>query len=290
MMTLMTTDSHAEKRMTPEREDARADRMTFIVLAAFMATSFLVDVLSAATEISRSNSDFPVIKVVIYEATGYGVFLALFPMVARLASIATPGQHEWRFVLPFHLAASLVFSILHVSIMVFLRKIIFLAAFPEPYIFTDNLLRDFIYEYRKDLFGYAWFVFFVIFGRQLAQQRRELAAAREEARTSQRLTLKCGGRSLFLDADKIVWAKSASNYVEVNTGAETHLARSTLAAIESQLAAAGAPAVRVHRSWVVNRDYIKKIAPTGEGDVRIEMTDGTTVPGSRRFRDRLPAA
>lgn len=272
----------------PGREDARADRSTFVWVALFTAANFLVDVLSAATEIGRSHTGFPVIKIVIYEATGYAVFLALFPLIARLASFATPGRDGWRFVIPFHLAASLAVSAIHVTVMVLLRKLIFLAAFPEPYIFTDNLPRDFIYEYRKDLFGYALFVFLIIFGRLVAQQRRELAAAREDARKSHKLTLKCGGRSVFVDAADIVWVKSASNYVEVMAGGAPHLARATLAAIERQLADAGAKPLRVHRSWLVNADRIVKIEPTGEGDVKIEMKDGTIVPGSRRYRDRLP--
>jgi DNA-binding LytR/AlgR family response regulator len=215
------------------------------------------------------------------------VFLALFPLIARLASIATPGQHDWRVVVPFHLAASVVVSVIHVTVMVLIRKAIFLVAFAGPYIFTDNLARDFVYEYRKDLFGYALFLFLIMFGRQLAQQRRELAAAREDARKSQRLTLKCGGRSIFINAADIVWVKSASNYVEVRANGATHLARATLAAIERQLADAGVKATRVHRSWVVNTDHIRKIEPTGEGDVSIEMSDGSHVPGSRRYRDRL---
>jgi hypothetical protein len=271
----------------PRREDARADRTTFLWVAAFMAARLLVDILSTATEIGRSGSDYSIAKMVIYEATGYAVFLALFPLIARLASIATPGQHDWRVVIPFHLAASVVVSIIHVTVMVLIRKAIFLAFFAGPYIFTDNLARDFIYEYRKDLFGYALFLFLIMFGRQLAQQRRELAAAREDARKSQRLTLKCGGRSIFINAADIVWVKSASNYVEVRANGATHLARATLAAIERQLADAGVKATRVHRSWVVNTDHIAKIAPTGEGDVAIEMSDGSHVPGSRRYRDRL---
>ena len=40
----------------------------------------------------------------------------------------------------------------------------------------------------------------------------------------------------------------------------------------------------------VNRDRIAEIAPNGDGDVRITMADGAVIPGSRRYRDRLPAA
>ncbi|MCK5745388.1 MAG: LytTR family transcriptional regulator [Oricola sp.] len=283
----MTDTALRSSRSDPRREDARADRQTFVWVACFMAANFLVDILSAATEIGRSQSGYPVVKIVIYEATGYAVFLAMFPIIARLASIATPGQQDWRIVVPFHLAASLGVSIIHVTLMVLIRKVIFLAAFAEPYIFTDNLSRDFIYEYRKDLFGYALFIFLIMFGRLLEQQRRELAAAREEARKSSRLTLKCGGRTVFVDAADVIWVKSASNYVEVMAGGVPQLARATLASVERQLADAGAPAVRVHRSWIVNPDHIARIEPTGEGDVRIEMTDGTLVPGSRRYREKL---
>jgi DNA-binding LytR/AlgR family response regulator len=204
-------------------------------------------------------------------------------------SFATPGEHSWRRVIGVHLAACLVFSVAHIALMVAIRKIVFLIAFGAPYIFTDNLLREFIYEFRKDAMSYALIAFFISFGRQLAEQRRELAAAREDAQQSKKLTLKCGGRSVFVKAADIVWAKSASNYVEVKAGGAPHLARATLASIERQLADAGANAVRVHRSWVVNADQIAKIEPTGEGDVKIELKDGTVVPGSRRYRDRLPS-
>ncbi len=51
--------------------------------------------------------------------------------------------------------------------------------------------------------------------------------------------------------------------------------------------AAGANAVRVHRSWIVNADHISRIEPTGEGDIKIEMKDGAIVPGSRRYRGNL---
>jgi len=82
---------------------------------------------------------------------------------------------------------------------------------------------------------------------------------------------------------------AASNYVEVATQNKTHLARSTLAAIERQRRDAGARAIRVHRSYVVNADHIREITPTGEGDVKIELSHGAIIPGSRRYRDRLQA-
>ena len=284
------SDSHRPSRIDPRKEDIAADRTTFLWVAAFMAFAFTVAVLSDMTDIDRTNRDLPVAHLIIYEATGYFFILAMFPVIAWVASRATPGQHPWRIVIPVHFAASIGVSLAHIGLMVWARKLIFALAYPYPYIFTNNLPESLIYEYRKDILTYSLYLFFIIFGRQLVQQARELAAAREDAKKSQRLTLKCGGRSIWVDAAEVRWVKSASNYVEVAANGKTHLARATLSAIESQLADAGAPAARVHRSYVVNTDHIREIKPTGEGDVKIEMSDGAVIPGSRRYRDRLPAA
>ena len=285
----MTIDDQTSVTSDPREDDARADRRTFIWTVTFVLAGMTVTILSSATELQRANSGFPIGKVMLFEMTGYLSFLSLFPLIAWLVSRATPGQHPWRQVIPLHLAASLGVAILHICLFIALRKALVPVFYGEPYIFTDNLLRDFIYEYRKSLLAYCIVAFAITFGRELAQKSRELSAAREDAKKSHRLTLKCGGRSIFVAADDIIWAKSASNYVEVKTPTAQHLARATLGSIERQLGDAGAKAVRVHRSWIVNTDHISRIDPTGEGDVKIEMKDGAVVPGSRRYRERLPA-
>ncbi len=272
-----------------KQDDARADRLTFLWISGFMLAFLIVDILSIATEQARNERTANLTHIVIYEVSSVGVILALIPAVAWMVSRASPSQHRWLYVIGVHGGASIAFSLIHVGLMVSLRKLAFLIIYGAPYIFTDKIGRDLIYEYRKDVVTYVLIVFFISFGRQLAQQRRELAAAREDARQSKKLTLKCGGRSMWIDASDVRWVKSASNYVEVAANGKTHLARTTLAAIENQLADAGAPAVRVHRSYIVNMNFVETIQPTGEGDVKIEMSDGAIIPGSRRYRDRLPS-
>lgn len=284
----MKADSETVSDSDPRGDDARADRKTFLWATAFILAAMTVTILSSATELQRASSGFPVGKVILFESTGFLSFLAMFPLVAWLVTQATPGQQPWRQVIPLHLAASLGVAILHICLFIGLRKALLPVFYGEPYIFTDNLARDFVYEYRKSFLAYCITVFAITFGRELAQKRRELAAAREDAKQSRRLTLKCGGRSVFVAASDVIWAKSASNYVEVKTSSAQHLARATLGAVERQLEDAGANTARVHRSWVINADQIVKIEPTGEGDVKIEMKDGAIVPGSRRYRDRLP--
>ncbi|GJL95765.1 MAG: hypothetical protein DHS20C05_21700 [Hyphococcus sp.] len=278
-----------QKSANPRMDDADADRITFFWIVAFMLAFLSVDILSATTEAARNENQHQVSHFAIWQTTSVFIIVCFIPAIAWVTSRATPGQHPWRHVIATHIGASIVFSLIHVALMVALRKTIFLLFLGRTYTFSDNLARDLIYEYRKDVLTYTMVVFFITFGRQLAQQRREIAAAREDAKKSHRVTLKCGGRSIWLNAQDVHWVKSASNYVEVAANGKTHLARATLTAIERQLTDSGAKAIRVHRSYVINADHIQEVRPTGEGDVKIEMPDGVIVPGSRRYRDKLNA-
>lgn len=154
----------------------------------------------------------------------------------------------------------------------------------------DSPLQVILYEYRKLLPGYLGALGLIYTFRQMAMMPLELEAARNEARTSQRLTLKCGGRVMRIEAEGFLNAKAAGNYVELRLATGQHLARMTLSVLERQLNEAGVDAVRVHRSWLVNRAAITEIAPTGEGDVSIRLSNGELIPGSRRYRDQLEAA
>lgn len=271
----------------PRQQDAHADWITFLWLALFMGGAMTVTILSSATELERADSTFPIGKLVFYEITGFGALLCLYPLITQLTTIATPGQHAWRWTIPVHIGGTILVAVLHITLFLMARKIMSPLLFAETYIFTDNWPRELLYEYRKSAFGYGAFLAAITFGRELTQQRREIQAAREDARTTQRLTLKCGGRTIFLNADDFLWAKAASNYVEIYTATDMILARSTLIAIERQISDADLPVARVHRSYLINKNHIRKIEPTGEGDIKIEMDNGAVVPGSRRYRDQL---
>ena len=61
--------------------------------------------------------------------------------------------------------------------------------------------------------------------------------------------------------------------------------RTTMAAIEERLDPARF--VRVHRSYLVNLDYLAEIEPLDTGDARLKLRDGAQVPCSRRYRAQL---
>lgn len=263
-------------------------RVMLICLCSFPAVA-AINALSQQTDAVRMGSAIDPALPWIYELTSVGTMLLLVPLVILL---------ERRFPLvPGNIARSLaalaagsvLFSLLHVAGMVLLRTALVPSLVGGDYTFFDEPLTDLVYEYRKDLFPFAAIIGMISLSRSIEEGREEAEAARAVAHDTGRLTLKSGGRTIFLDAASLEWARAAGNYVELSAGGRTHLPRITLTALEEQLRAAGIDVVRVHRSHVVNRAMIAEVAPAGDGDYRVRLRDGQELRGSRRYRDQISA-
>jgi hypothetical protein len=271
--------------------DAQIERRVLLrvlgIGALFLTGVGVINALTLVTEAERAGAPFDPLAPWLLELTSVVVLVALVPLVALFERRFPFTPETWRTAILWHVPGSVVFSALHVLGMWVLRSIAWAAVYGEPYAFLTNLWSDLLYEYRKDIFPYAVIVLSLALVRALEQSRREAAEARSEARDTGRLTLKTGGRMLFLDARSLDWANAAGNYVEIRANGVTHLARIGLTALEQQLGAAGVDVARVHRSRLVNRAKVREVAPVGDGDFRITMADGSELRGSRRFRDAL---
>jgi DNA-binding LytR/AlgR family response regulator len=98
------------------------------------------------------------------------------------------------------------------------------------------------------------------------------------------LVLKLGSEFLVLARD-IEWLEAAENYVNLHVSGRVYPLRSTMTAISARLDPQRF--VRVHRSYMVNLDFLVQIEPLDTGDARLVMKDGSRVPCSRRYRDAL---
>ncbi|WP_442625434.1 LytTR family DNA-binding domain-containing protein [Parasphingopyxis sp.] len=271
------------------RFERRLMLQTMGIIAIFGAIFTIVDVLSRQTELERVGQDYHPVAIWIYDPTSVLIIVALAPLVMRYANRFRFADTPLPLWLAVHAAGFLLFSTVHIFLMVWLRKLIFFLFFDVPYIFTNNLPRDFIYEMRKDVLSYAMIVLIFFLLRTYSEQRRELEAARADARDSRLITLKCGGRTMRFAAESFSHAEAAGNYVEVHTTGATHFARTTLAGLEALLRDAGLPVARVHRSYLVNRDRIETSAPSGNGDMVLTLAGGDTLPCSRRYRAAIEA-
>ncbi len=120
---------------------------------------------------------------------------------------------------------------------------------------------------------------------QLMQLVRELQPAAPAPARQERLIVKSDGRLFFLRTDEIDWIEAAGNYVRIHAGADVHLLRETMNAIEARLDAQ--MFMRIHRSRIVNMERVKELHPWFSGDFEVILRDGTKLMLSRRYRDKL---
>ena len=119
-------------------------------------------------------------------------------------------------------------------------------------------------------------------------ERRLLALVndlREPAQKVDRFVVKSGGRVYFVRTDEIDWIEAAGNYVKLHVGAEAHLLRETMTAIEAQLD----PDVffRIHRCHIVNIERVQELQPWFNGEYVVCLKTGARLTLSRGYRDKF---
>lgn len=280
---ILHINAHTGETHTEVLADRRADRMTYLYVLVFTFASFLILSLSEISEYPQENS----MRFWIDMGTSHFV-IALCDLAIPFALTKAPlARESLKTSIPIHVFACIVFSAVHILLMVGMRALLYPPLVGEALYFGLGDFNVWLYEFRKDAYSYVLILFLFQTGRQLMQARLELSVARAEARQNHRLTLKSGGRSIFLNADDVLWAKAASNYVEIHTQTGTHLARMTLARLRALLEESGSRHVQAHRSYIVHRNAIREIIPTGEGDAKLVLTNGERIPVSRGYRAEL---
>jgi two-component system LytT family response regulator len=100
-----------------------------------------------------------------------------------------------------------------------------------------------------------------------------------------RIMVKKGSRFFFVSTDDILYISAYEKYINLHTKEKTYLIRDTMNRMESRLDPANF--ARIHRSSIVNMDFIREIQPCSHGDCIVILLNGTKLTLSRRFRDRL---
>jgi len=102
---------------------------------------------------------------------------------------------------------------------------------------------------------------------------------------AERLLLREGERIVFVSVADIVRVSADGNYVKVFTSSGAHHIRDTMAGIEARLDPGRF--ARIHRSDIVNVDFVKEIQPFFHGDSMVILKTGEQLRVSRRYQDRL---
>lgn len=125
--------------------------------------------------------------------------------------------------------------------------------------------------------------------RMLAQQQRGPSSSpTSPSPYPTRFMVRSVDRVSFVDAAAVDWIEADGDYVRLHTGKSSHLLRSTLSALETQLDPA--VFVRIHRSNIVRLARIRELQPYFHGEYVVFLHDGTKLKLSRSYRERLQAA
>jgi two-component system LytT family response regulator len=101
----------------------------------------------------------------------------------------------------------------------------------------------------------------------------------------QRIPVNLLGKIHFVDTGQVHWIEAADNYVRLHTESEVHVVRDTITHFESKLDPAKFG--RVHRSAIVNVDYIAELRPYFMGEYVVILLDGTRLRVSRNRREKF---
>ncbi|HEY3863863.1 MAG TPA: response regulator [Verrucomicrobiae bacterium] len=119
-----------------------------------------------------------------------------------------------------------------------------------------------------------------------------LAALLAGLRRPPRILVKSAGRVLFLRADEVDYIEAAGNYAVIHAGAERHIVRETMTAMEARLAAAAF--MRISRSAIVNLNRIAELQPlAAPGEFCAVLKTGARLSmtcGMAELRHRMGAA
>lgn len=228
----------------------------------------------------------------VWEWSSNLVLLALVPAVIALERRFPLWLGTFRRHVPVHALAAIAFSLVHVVAMVALRQLAY-RAMGSRYDF-GSWPRELAYELLKDVPSYVGILVAVYLYRlvllRLQGEARLLdapddGAAVEPVERPERFLVRKLGKEFLVAANDIEWLQASANYVNLHVRGRDYPLRTTMAALEERLDPARF--IRVHRSYMVNLDYIDVIEPQEAGEAIVSMRDGMRIPCSRRYRGNL---
>ena len=96
------------------------------------------------------------------------------------------------------------------------------------------------------------------------------------------VVIKSGSKIIIVRSSSIEWVEAQGDYVMMHAQKAHHLVRETMSMMEKRLDPGRF--ARIHRSAIVNLDFISELRPLWGGDYRVLLQDGTQLTLSRNFR------
>lgn len=244
---------------------------------------YIINVFVLLTDVKRFGGEYDFWVILVNEGTGSLSFMLTVPLIISWMDRFPFQKKKLPTVFAAHFMGSFLYCIVFVGLLTIMRIMTY-EMDGRVYKVPGDFFFYFGYEYTKYLVGYLITISIITGYRYYLADRLSKTAFMSGARTNKLLVKTREGEEL-VDRDSVDWLQAASNYVSLHLEDKEYLVRTTLNKMEKKLV--GGSFVRVHRSFIVNIERIKKITPTESGDFRIHLVTGADIPLSRRFRENL---
>jgi hypothetical protein len=237
----------------------------------------------------RLGIDIPTWQPVIWEISSQLTGTLLIFLIVWFDKNLSKITNKPLYSLIAHTLFSIVFSVLHVVGMLLLRKLAYLSV-GMSYDF-ENWSQVLLYEYSKDGYSYVWIIGVIYSYRFIIIRLRGEAKAIAFGEDQQipdrpeRLLVKKINKEFIIRIEDIEWIEASGNYMNLHIANHTYPLRETMANLEKKLDPN--KFTRIHRSSIVNLDFVKEIQATDSGDFDVYLNSEKTIKLSRRYREKI---
>jgi len=290
-------DSRDEKISQFLRDTERYHKWAaFLVLVFYLFLNNSINAASDWTELSRDPTNTTAMwEPYLWEYTSaLATALLVIPLVFAMRKLdsGSLGIKTW---LLCHVMFASLFSIAHVTLMVSFRELGYLLCAKE-YNFGP-IFSEFIYEYRKDVWGYITLVSFyyiamfsyrrMIGEASIIPEHNSAGERANKAIMPNNLLVKKLNKEFLVKLSDVYWVEASGNYINLHTSQSTFPLRYTMKQFCEQADEKGF--IRVHRSYALQDTFIDNIAFEESGDGTAVLVNGTEVSVSRRYKEALKA-
>ena len=251
--------------------------LTVLLLGVFFAW---INSLTVTADLERNGVAFESWHPYVWEFSSMMVLFCLYFAVYVLTTKAPLVHRDWPKNLAIHLLASLLFSVVHVVFMVWIRQGVY-GLMGAQYDFGQWGV-EFWYEYRKDVVTY--FVFVLI----LTAYMHYLHRKSPPPAVDKQIQIKNKQGVFYLQPTDVITVESGGNYVYFHTEERVLSMRGTMAEVEASLSQY--EFLRVHRSYIVNLAHRLALQKNAAESTELVMKNGKLVPVSKKYRPALIAA
>ena len=97
--------------------------------------------------------------------------------------------------------------------------------------------------------------------------------------------IKHQGREVFIHPDQVIYFEADGNYIKIHINGRYYLERMTMQSLQEMLPEH--QFMRIHRSYLVNTDFIAKIQYTGNSEYKIALNNGIKLLSGRTYKSQI---